>query len=218
LETRTLVSFVTLDEEIFGLRYIIPSRYYDQISYLHLSFSFACFGKTFLNLHLFIFILGVMGKAGSKPEDLRTSSDAERKTRYKHSPTSHKSLDVATMLALTAQRDIKVELRDKIAAAQRTKFIDLENCQLALFPGEILTSCPDLTQVQLSQNSLTDLPPEMSVLKSLAVLRLSSNKLKTIPYEVLTSLDQLQILDISRNIFTSLPKGTTAWDRSSDLY
>ncbi len=148
-----------------------------------------------------------MGKAGSKPEDLRTSSDAERKNRYKHSPTSHKSLDVATMLALTMQRDVSKELKDKISAAQRTKFIDLENCQLSGFPGEILSLCPDLTQAQLSQNFITDLPLEMAVLTNLTILRVACNRLKTIPYDVLSSLNELQILDISRNEFATLPRG-----------
>ena len=76
-----------------------------------------------------------MGQSDSKIAPHRTDSDAERSLRYKKTPTSHKSIDIQTVLALRG--NVPSDTKDKINTAKKTNFLDLEGYMLPNIPNEI---------------------------------------------------------------------------------
>jgi internalin A len=62
----------------------------------------------------------------------------------------------------------------------------------------------NLTQLEVSGNQLTSLPPEISELKKLTQLNVSGNKLTSLPSKI-SELKNLTQIDISLNQLTSLP-------------
>lgn len=80
----------------------------------------------------------------------------------------------------------------------------LHSNNIIMVPGAI-GSLVKLQNLDLSDNALTIICPEIGQLKSLRHLRLASNKLAFLPAE-LGNLKELQILDISTNHLTSLPE------------
>jgi internalin A len=81
--------------------------------------------------------------------------------------------------------------------------LDLSDKQLTELPPEI-GQLRDLRYLDLSVNELTALPPEFSQLQSLACLNLERNRLAAWPRE-LTQLRGLTELDLSYNRLTRLP-------------
>ncbi|HYP27434.1 MAG TPA: COR domain-containing protein [Blastocatellia bacterium] len=72
------------------------------------------------------------------------------------------------------------------------------------------------TELNLSNNKLTSLPPEIARLTSLTVIDLSFNQLKTLPPEV-TKLTNLTELNLSHNRLTTLPPEITKLTNLADL-
>ena len=70
--------------------------------------------------------------------------------------------------------------------------VELDGCDTAWY--EVVAT----TSVNLSQNSLKQLPPEVSQLEELAVLNVSANELSDLP-ETLQDMACLKVLDISSN-------------------
>ncbi|MGK7930025.1 MAG: leucine-rich repeat domain-containing protein [Microcystaceae cyanobacterium] len=97
------------------------------------------------------------------------------------------------------------ELLQHIEQAKRegvTK-LDLSNNQLSKLPPEI-AQLPQLQQLDLSNNQLSKLPPEIAQLSQLQQLDLSNNQLSKLSPEI-AQLSQLQQLDLSNNQLSELP-------------
>ena len=89
------------------------------------------------------------------------------------------------------------------AAARRATELDLAENGLTSLPPEI-AQLTNLASLDLSDNQLTSLPPEIGQLKSLTRLSLWSNQLTTLPPEI-AQLKNLTELGLSNNQLTSLP-------------
>lgn len=74
----------------------------------------------------------------------------------------------------------------------------------------VLTQLTNLTQLDLGQNKMTELPTSIGVLDSLTTLNLSGNYLVNIPPEVLQPLVRLRTLDVRCNLLKTLPKEISA--------
>ncbi|XP_045170884.2 protein lap4-like [Mercenaria mercenaria] len=82
--------------------------------------------------------------------------------------------------------------------------MDLSSIGMQACPERLGFIGHQLTCLNLSDNKLTELPPEIGCLRGLQVLSLQQNKLTTLP-ETVGSLTELAYFDISRNQFTSFP-------------
>jgi hypothetical protein len=133
-------------------------------------------------------------------------SDADRND-------THKSVDMAQLIELS--QDVPTDFKDKVMSAASSNFLDLENYRLAAFPGELFAFCPSISTLNLSKNKLVAVPPELSMLSCLTVLRLSGNQLTSFPPDVVSALTNLTILDLSRNRLDRLPAGMLASRGSS---
>ena len=81
--------------------------------------------------------------------------------------------------------------------------LDLSNNQLTSVPPE-LAQLTRLTQLSLFNNQLTSVPPELAQLTRLTTLYLHNNQLTSVPPE-LAQLTRLTQLDLDNNQFTSVP-------------
>jgi small GTP-binding protein len=99
-----------------------------------------------------------------------------------------------------------LDLIERAAKEGRTH-LDLNNNQLTSVPPEIakLTS---LIRLDLSDNPLTSVPPEVAKLTKLTDLHLNYNQLTSVPPEI-TRLTNLTYLDLSNNQLTSVPPEIT---------
>ncbi|MEH2138221.1 COR domain-containing protein [Nostoc sp.] len=91
----------------------------------------------------------------------------------------------------------------KKAAHEKATELSLSNNQLSSLPPEI-SQLSSLTELSLSNNQLSSLPPEISQLSSLTELSLSNNQLSSLPPEI-SQLSSLTWLFLSNNQFSSLP-------------
>ncbi|WPD22899.1 MAG: COR domain-containing protein [Candidatus Electrothrix scaldis] len=94
--------------------------------------------------------------------------------------------------------------------------LDLSNNQLTALPPNIL-QLTNLEVLNLSGNKLTTLPPELFELTSLILLNLSGNQLTSLPPEIL-GLTNLTLLDLSNNLLKTLPQEITQLTRLEKLY
>ncbi|MBN1815588.1 MAG: leucine-rich repeat domain-containing protein [Anaerolineae bacterium] len=102
------------------------------------------------------------------------------------------------------ERDELLKLIDRAAREGWTE-LDLGDQDLTELPPEI----GQLTQLQglnLRRNKLVDLPPEINQLTQLQILYLGDNQLTTLPPEI-GQLAALQELELSHNSLTALPPG-----------
>ena len=85
----------------------------------------------------------------------------------------------------------------------RLKVLLLGGNKIASIPREIrqLENC--LLELDLSYNSLVELPSDITLLKSLKILNLSHNELIDLPQDI--GFMQLRSLNIEDNCLTSLP-------------
>lgn len=90
----------------------------------------------------------------------------------------------------------------------KVRVLDLGKNRLSAFPATLVggTIVFDmLEELNLAGNLITAVPPTISRLTRLRVLRLDENQLTSLPVE-LALLSQLEFLDISGNALTDLPK------------
>ena len=93
------------------------------------------------------------------------------------------------------------------AAKERATSLDLSDNELTELPPEI-GQLSNLTELDLAYNQLTSLPPTIAQLTNLTELNLSGNQLTTLPPEIsqLTHLKKLMLGDVfGGNQLTSLP-------------
>ncbi|KAJ7948631.1 Plant intracellular Ras-group-related LRR protein [Quillaja saponaria] len=97
---------------------------------------------------------------------------------------------------------------DVIAMAARlsiaSKELSLEGLGLSVVPSKVWES-GEVTKVNLSRNSIQDLPIELSSCVSLQTLILSRNKIKEWPGAVLKSLSNLLCLKLDDNFLRQIP-------------
>eukprot|EP00960_Hanusia_phi_P074024 768137-Hanusia_phi.AAC.10 len=96
-----------------------------------------------------------------------------------------------------------VEYLKRVETASLRKLLDVENFGLNSFPLDTL-AMQDLTELNLSTNSISALPKEIVVLTRLITLRYSANNLLTLP-SVVCKLTTLTSLDLQENRLNSLP-------------
>ena len=89
------------------------------------------------------------------------------------------------------------------AVQEKATTLDLMNNQLTKLPPEI-GQLSNLEQLNLSGNQLTELPPEITQLSNLPSLNLSRNQLTELPPEI-GQLSNLQSLYLNSNQLTELP-------------
>jgi Leucine-rich repeat (LRR) protein len=85
----------------------------------------------------------------------------------------------------------------------RTRFLDLSDNQLSQLPPEI-GQLSSLQTLDLGNNQLSALPPEIGNLSSLQMLDLLGNQLSALPPEI-GNLSSLQMLDLGYNQLSKLP-------------
>lgn len=76
--------------------------------------------------------------------------------------------------------------------------LSLNNAQLASIPGKLFTSLARLEKLELNENNLTRLPPEIGLLSKLVYLSVSRNKLESLPQEF-SQLKNLRSLNLHSN-------------------
>ncbi|XP_054815710.1 plant intracellular Ras-group-related LRR protein 6 isoform X1 [Prosopis cineraria] len=99
---------------------------------------------------------------------------------------------------------------DVIAKAARlsitSKELSLEGIGLSAVPSEIWES-GEIVKVDLSRNSIEELPVELSSCVSLQALILSKNRIKDWPGSILESLSSLHCLKLDNNPLRQIPPG-----------
>lgn len=82
-------------------------------------------------------------------------------------------------------------------------------CELAELPHDFVATVkrynPHITELDLTSNSLSDVPDSLAELKHLRVLRLKYNRFTAIPPAVFR-LEQLRTLDVAGNQVAVLPE------------
>ncbi|KAJ3072249.1 Leucine-rich repeat-containing protein 57 [Quaeritorhiza haematococci] len=122
--------------------------------------------------------------------DRRSAKTATRQTRSK--ATFH-----VTKLQIRRQEETPT-IKQRIAEAQKTGFLDLRHQGLTQIPQQAL-KLSHLRILLLGNNQLRSLPPNFDRLfPTLTYLDLSNNRLSFVP-PTLVNLDQLQILDLEGN-------------------
>jgi len=82
--------------------------------------------------------------------------------------------------------------------------LKLDGLDLEAIPGALWEKGSKVKELILSRNSITSLPPEISLLSSLRTLKLDCNALTHLPAEV-GSLSELQVLDLASNSLEAVP-------------
>jgi len=91
-----------------------------------------------------------------------------------------------------------------IKALQRLNVLKLYGCAITGKICDELCSLTRLETLELSNNTITDLPREIGSMQSLKELRVSSNSISAVPTGI-ENLRELTELDISNNMISALP-------------
>ncbi|KAL7247254.1 hypothetical protein ACSBR2_002218 [Camellia fascicularis] len=110
--------------------------------------------------------------------------------------------------------------RDDVAAVEKSQFerwkatgvIALSECNLRAIPDEVWTCGPSARVLDLSHNSIKDMPAAIGSLRALQKLLLNANELlvESISWEGVTSLKSLTVLSLNQNHLTALPSAMGA--------
>ncbi|KAL0458690.1 UNVERIFIED_CONTAM: Plant intracellular Ras-group-related LRR protein 8 [Sesamum latifolium] len=101
-----------------------------------------------------------------------------------------------------------------------TGVIALSDCGLTTIPEEVWTCGPSARVLDVSQNSLLEVPAAVGCLSSMQKLLLNGNHLldKSIGWEGLTSLKLLTVLSLNQNNLTTLPSAIGAFTCLKQLH
>lgn len=99
-------------------------------------------------------------------------------------------------------------LKRHYETAEKTGVLNLSNNKLTEFPKRLLTLSSVLRNLDLSDNSLTLLPPEIGSFSLLKSITFNNNKLTFIPDDI-GNLIKLEVLSFSGNRLTDLPTTIT---------
>jgi len=106
-------------------------------------------------------------------------------------------------------------IKEAAYSKHKQPHLNLSNNQLTALPPEI-TKLTNLTELNLYNNQLTALPPEITKLANLTGLYLSNNQLTALPPEIV-KLTNLTKLDLSFNQLTALPPEITKLTKLTEL-
>ena len=98
----------------------------------------------------------------------------------------------------------KAEERISTARKNKSKEINLRDCQLKKLPHVVKTALKGLRILNLSQNYIIELPPAIGNFIDLEEFYCDTNEITELPAELFT-LKKLMVLNIARNPLTSLP-------------
>lgn len=96
-----------------------------------------------------------------------------------------------------------VEYLRRIERAKNHRLMDAENLGLVAFPIDAL-KLDDMTELNISHNSITTVPPEILGLTRLLWLRMARNNLSNLP-PIVCKISTLQSLDLHGNALATLP-------------
>ncbi|MBG1269240.1 COR domain-containing protein [Nostoc sp. WHI] len=102
------------------------------------------------------------------------------------------------------------------AAKEKATELDLSNNQLSSLPPEF-SQLSNLTTLYLDNNQLSSLPPEISQLSNLTELYLDNNQLSSLPPEI-SQLSNLTTLYLHNNQLSSLPPEISQLSNLTELY
>ncbi|KAI8523533.1 hypothetical protein RHMOL_Rhmol13G0081500 [Rhododendron molle] len=108
-------------------------------------------------------------------------------------------------------REVTVE-KSRTARWKATGVIALSQCNLRAIPDEVWNCGPSARLLDLSHNSVEDVPAKIGCLSSIQKLLLNANEIRdnSISWEGLTSLKSLTNLSLSQNYLTTLPSSLEA--------
>ncbi len=115
-------------------------------------------------------------------------------------PNSLKKLENLKNLAISGNRIRKLPdwLKDS-----KIEQLEFNMCGFTKFPTKVF-GMQHLTILELSDNEIQSLPPEINTIPNLDTLDLSSNNLSSLPKE-LSDLKNLRYLNINNNYFKTIP-------------
>lgn len=118
-----------------------------------------------------------------------------------------------------SERDI-IDLSETLGEEILTsgvKDVDLSSNRLAYLPEDVSRFFGNLTELNLSENTLSELPPDFCRLKRLRVLNLKINRLKCLP-RGFGDLKELRELNMSGNRFQNFPEQLYSLDKLQYLH
>ncbi|XP_027111649.1 LRR repeats and ubiquitin-like domain-containing protein At2g30105 isoform X1 [Coffea arabica] len=126
-------------------------------------------------------------------------------------PAIEKNLRRRTSELLKANKEVSVP-KSQLERWKATGVIALSECNLKAIPEEVWMCGPSARLLDLSHNSLLQLPDKIACLSSMQKLLLNANDLsdKLISWEGLTSLKSLTILSLNQNCLAVLPSAIGA--------
>ncbi|XP_030070120.1 leucine-rich repeat-containing protein 10 [Microcaecilia unicolor] len=110
---------------------------------------------------------------------------------------------VRSIIAFIPSNKCQSYLLDDLDEMPIDKMVDLSGNQLRRFPLKVC-AFTELVKLYLSDNNLSNLPPELQLLQNLQILALDFNNFKSLPLAV-CSLKQLSILYLGNNRLHELP-------------
>ncbi|MBQ5549473.1 MAG: leucine-rich repeat domain-containing protein [Bacteroidales bacterium] len=94
-------------------------------------------------------------------------------------------------------------MEEALAVPERVIKLNLSNQDLTEFPPEVFMF-PNIQVLDLQQNRITEIPSRISELPTLQYLTLNSNEISSVAPEI-GALKNLLMLDLEQNKLTSLP-------------
>ncbi|KAK9998302.1 hypothetical protein SO802_017905 [Lithocarpus litseifolius] len=102
--------------------------------------------------------------------------------------------------------------KNRLERWKATGVVALSQCNLKAIPDEVWACGPSARVLDLSNNSVRDVPAQVGCLSSIQKLFLNANSImdESISWEALTSLKYLTVLSLNQNHLTSLPSSLGA--------
>ena len=173
--------------------------------------------KSTKNLCAFLFLAPVVNRSVASPFGLRRGA-----RRFPGRPEGVSTLCAGDALGMTTSgvlddEALQLALKD---ASVKGKLESLAYLDLTEITSEQATrvraGAPNITELDLRSNNLTDLPDELGDLKALRVIKLDYNKLEHLP-AMLTKLPRLTNLKMGGNLLSTVDASVAELRALTDL-